>query len=99
MNLKKGGLKDFLPGPAGRDIGWLPRILGTLIGLLALGEFIEGLGYFGQLDTRGSQYLIRQRVSIYVRSPMRYFCAIVELCAATHFQRPSRLTQISVNRN
>jgi hypothetical protein len=53
MNLKKRGLKDFLPGLAGRDFRWLPRILGTLIGLLALGEFIEGLGYLGQLDTRG----------------------------------------------
>jgi len=53
VNLKKGGLKDFLPGLAGRDIRWLPRILGTLIGLLALGEFMEGLGYFGQIDTRG----------------------------------------------
>ncbi len=53
MNLKKGGLKDFLPGSASRDFRWLPRILGTLIGLLALGEFIEGLGYLGQLDARG----------------------------------------------
>jgi len=52
MNPKKGGLKDFLPGLADRDFRWLPRILGTLIGLLALGEFIEGLGYLGQLDTR-----------------------------------------------
>jgi hypothetical protein len=26
MNLKKGGLKDFLPGLEGRDIRWLPRM-------------------------------------------------------------------------
>ena len=62
MNLKKGGLKEFLPGLAGRDIRWLPRILGTLIGLLALGEFIEGLGYLRQLDTRG----IMLRVGFFV---------------------------------
>jgi hypothetical protein len=52
MNLKKGGLNDFLPGLAGRDILWLPRILGTLIGLLLLGELIERLGNLGELDTR-----------------------------------------------
>ena len=52
MNLKKDGLKVLLPGLAGRDFRWLPRILGTLIGLLALGEFIEGFGYPGELDTR-----------------------------------------------
>ena len=46
-------MKDFLPGIVDRDFRWLPRILGTLIGLLALGEFIEGLGYLGQLDTGG----------------------------------------------
>ena len=62
MNFKKASLKDFLPGLAGRDIRWLPRILGTLIGLLALGEFIEGLGYLRQLDTRG----IMLRVGFFV---------------------------------
>jgi hypothetical protein len=62
MNLKKRSLRDFLPGLAGRDIRWLPRILGTLIGLLALGEFIEGLGYLRQFDTRG----IMLRVGFFV---------------------------------
>jgi hypothetical protein len=46
-------MKDFWPGIADRNIRWLPRILGIPIGLFALGEFIEGLGYLGQLDTSG----------------------------------------------
>jgi len=43
----------LLPGSADRDFRWLPRILGIPIGLLMLMEFLEGLGYLGELDSRG----------------------------------------------
>ena len=53
MNLKKGGLRNFWARFAAPDFRWLPRILGIPIGLLMLMEFVEGLGYLGELDSRG----------------------------------------------
>lgn len=46
-------MREIFPGMSDPSFRWLPRILGSLIGLVALGEFIEGLGYLGQLDTSG----------------------------------------------
>jgi len=58
----------------------------------------EGWGYVVARIIWYDQYLTRQRVSNSVRSPMPYFWVISELCAATHCQRPARLTQVCVHR-
>ncbi|MDH4273030.1 MAG: hypothetical protein OEW18_13745 [Candidatus Aminicenantes bacterium] len=50
-------MKDFWARFATSDFRWIARISGTIIGLLALMEFIEGLGYLGQLEPRG--YVLR----------------------------------------
>lgn len=51
--MEKGFWARFATG----EFRWIARILGTLIGLLALMEIIEALGYLDQADTRF--YVIR----------------------------------------
>jgi len=36
-----------------KSVLWTARVVGTLIGLLMLMEFVEGIGYLGQLDAAG----------------------------------------------
>jgi hypothetical protein len=49
--------KDFWARFATGEFRWIARILGTLIGLVALMELIEALGYLDGADTRF--YVIR----------------------------------------
>lgn len=42
---------------AGNEFRWIARVLGTIIGLVALGELIESLGYLKELKASG--YVLR----------------------------------------
>lgn len=50
-------MKGFWVRFAGNEFRWIARVLGTIIGLVALGESIESLGSMKELET--SDYILR----------------------------------------
>jgi|GEM_PF-2956140 len=50
-------MKGFWGRFAGNEFRWISRVLGTIIGLVALGELIESLGSLKELEVSG--YILR----------------------------------------
>lgn len=50
-------MKGFWVRFAGKEFQWIARVLGTIIGLVALGELIESLGSLKELEASG--YILR----------------------------------------